>query len=187
MKATLEVFAAEGWSGFHFDLVAKRAGVHPTTIYRRWPTRGALIAAALAATPFRSLGGATPDTGSLRGDLHAFVNDLRAVLKVPRTRRIIRALDAAAGDPELAAAARNQYETRFAMVLSTVQRAIERGELSPDTNAELITHMFTGALRSQIIERQVNPPDRWFDELVEATIRAAGILPHRAPKSRPHA
>jgi len=174
MKATLEVFAAEGWPGFQIDLVAELAGVHKTTIYRRWPTRGALIAAALAATPFRSLGGSSPDTGSVRGDLRAFANDLRTVLKVPRTRRIIRALDAAGGDPELAAAARSQHETRFAMVLRTVQRAIDRRELPPTTDAELITLMFTGALRSQIIERQIDPPDVWFDALVDATLRAAG-------------
>ena len=173
MKATLEVLAAEGWSGFHLDLVAARAGVHRTTISRRWPTRGALIAAALTATPFRALGGAMPDTGSLRGDLHALASDLRTVLKVPRTRRIIRALDAAAADPELAAAARSQDEARFAIVLQTVQRAIDRGELPPTTDAELITLMFRGALRSKI-DRDIHPPDQWFDDLVDATLRAAG-------------
>src|SRR5262245_19167911 len=36
-----------GYRGFNIESVARRSGVHKTTIYRRWPTREALLVYAL--------------------------------------------------------------------------------------------------------------------------------------------
>src|SRR5688500_17300401 len=40
-----------GYAAFNVDVIAERTGIAKTTIYRRWPTKGALIAAAIDMTP----------------------------------------------------------------------------------------------------------------------------------------
>jgi AcrR family transcriptional regulator len=51
LSATRELLREVGYARFNVDLAAERAGIAKTTIYRRWPTRGALVAAAIDADP----------------------------------------------------------------------------------------------------------------------------------------
>src|SRR5690242_13674535 len=64
--AVMHVFWETGWSAFTLDAVARRAGVGREALYRRWPSKEALLLQALEAKgPL-----ARPiDTGTLRGDL----------------------------------------------------------------------------------------------------------------------
>src|SRR5688572_33420223 len=67
LEATLELLAERGYDGAEVPEVARRAGVHPTTVYRRWGTKSRLVGEALLerSRPLTP----TPDTGSLRPDL----------------------------------------------------------------------------------------------------------------------
>jgi AcrR family transcriptional regulator len=47
LEATRELLAEAGYAAFNVDTIAERTGIAKTTIYRRWPTKGALVAAAL--------------------------------------------------------------------------------------------------------------------------------------------
>ena len=79
--------------------VAARSGVAKTTIYRHWPDRPALILDT-ARQAFRHV--ATPDTGSLRGDLAAFFGSMvRADLSGRVGRMMPCLIDAASRDPEM--------------------------------------------------------------------------------------
>ncbi len=49
LRATRELLDEDGYAAFNVDIVAERTGIAKTTIYRRWPTKGALVAAAIAA------------------------------------------------------------------------------------------------------------------------------------------
>jgi AcrR family transcriptional regulator len=71
LDATLEVLAEVGYTSMTIDAVAQRAGSNRVLVYRVWDSKLALAADAL----FGSMGGAfeIPDTGSLEGDLRAFV------------------------------------------------------------------------------------------------------------------
>ena len=46
--ATLNELVASGYTQASIEAIAERAGVHKTTIYRRWRTKDRLIAEALA-------------------------------------------------------------------------------------------------------------------------------------------
>lgn len=46
-----QMLAAKGYRELTVDAVAERAGVAKTTVYRRWPSKGALVAAAVAPMP----------------------------------------------------------------------------------------------------------------------------------------
>lgn len=51
LRATRELLDEDGYAAFTVDVVAERTGIAKTTIYRRWPTRGALVAAAIDTPP----------------------------------------------------------------------------------------------------------------------------------------
>src|SRR5918996_1680041 len=71
LDAALVELARSGYAGFRMDGVASRARVNKTTIYRRWPTRAALVTALVdrMRTPLREK--PLPDTGQLEPDLVA--------------------------------------------------------------------------------------------------------------------
>jgi AcrR family transcriptional regulator len=48
LAVALELLREQGYRDLNVDEVAERAGVAKTTVYRRWPTKGALVAAAMA-------------------------------------------------------------------------------------------------------------------------------------------
>src|SRR5579859_2027958 len=75
-----DLLLSGGYAGFGLDEVADRVGVARTTLYRRWPTRDHLVAAAvalmLARVPVR-------DTGDLRTDLVRAVTAVAVQLRRP--------------------------------------------------------------------------------------------------------
>lgn len=50
LAVTLELLRASGYRDFNVDDVAARTGIAKTTIYRRWPTKEALVSAAVEPT-----------------------------------------------------------------------------------------------------------------------------------------
>lgn len=70
LAAALDVLRLDGYGGFTMSAVIKRSGTSSATVYRRWPTKQDLVAAALGSLSQEI---PTVDTGSLDGDLAAFV------------------------------------------------------------------------------------------------------------------
>src|SRR5438874_612246 len=68
--ATLAELADTGYMGLSIERVAKRARTSKAAIYRRWPARADLVAAAIGAVGERDHD-AIPDTGDIRTDLFA--------------------------------------------------------------------------------------------------------------------
>ena len=69
--ATMAELARVGFGGLTIEGVAKAANVNRTTIYRRWPSKSALLLAVLE--PGLQRFDHDPDTGSLGGDLLALM------------------------------------------------------------------------------------------------------------------
>src|SRR5688572_4371387 len=68
LTATGEELSRAGYAALRVEDVAARSGVNKTTIYRRWPNKAELVAAALREMTTQP---AAIDTGSLRDDLRA--------------------------------------------------------------------------------------------------------------------
>ena len=73
LAAAFDELAENGVAGTTIASVARRSGVHETTIYRRWATRENLLVEALLSRSADAI--PTPDTGSTRGDLLALARD----------------------------------------------------------------------------------------------------------------
>lgn len=172
LRAALEELAAVGWADFQVDAVAARAGVHKTTIYRRWPTRGALLAAALAATPFRALPGrAVPDTGTFPGDLEALLDDMGRVWAVERTRKVAKTLFAARHDPDIRAALAGYWDVQLDQITAVVAAAIERREIAATIDPRFVAEVFAGAVLLHIVELDAEVDPKWARQLRVAVLR----------------
>jgi AcrR family transcriptional regulator len=175
LRSTIEQLAVDGWADLRIEAVATRAGVHKTTIYRRWPTRGALVAAALAATPFRSLGSTSPDTGSLSGDVRALVDDFSRVWAEPRTKAVARTLTAARDDPEVGEVWSTYWRAQSDNMRPIIQRAVERGEADPGVDADFVAEMYLGTVFLHAVELQRALTRSWTDLLVDVVVAACQL------------
>jgi len=105
------------------EAVAARAGVHKTTIYRRWPTKERLVAAALGA----QAGGAIPipDTGTVSGDLLQLARQVTANICSPVGGGLVRVLISESGHPgEIAQIASLFWRGRFDLAGEIVRRGV---------------------------------------------------------------
>ncbi len=101
LAVALEMLREKGYRDLTVDAVAERAGVAKTTIYRRWPTKGALIAAAIAPIAPSATDDILRDAKAML-DLIAGVDDvevLRAV--VEKEHRRLRDVLGASADAAL--------------------------------------------------------------------------------------
>ncbi len=153
--AFFEELAEVGYGQLSVDSIVRRAGVGKAAIYRRWPTKNAMAVALISDVAVR--GDLVPDTGTLRGDLVALLNQLSAAMRHPLASRIIPAVVAEAGrDPELERVLRDTIEIpRRAGVADIVHRAIARGELPDDCDVELALDLIAGPLYwRQLVRRR---------------------------------
>lgn len=144
LDAALQILAERGYDGLTMEGVAERAGVAKTTVYRRWPTRTALVAALAEAftAPVRP-----PSTGTLKGDLQALLLDVTKALKAPHARRVIpRALADARDHAELDATLRPFWAARRQLTIDILRRGIERGDLNADIDLEIAADALYGPI-----------------------------------------
>lgn len=126
-RAVEELLAEGAADPLTVPVIAARAGVHPTTVYRRWGTLGELLAA-VAASRF-SGDVVVPDTGSLRGDLERWVADVAVDVADPDVLAIMRAAIGNAGEAGSSACVADRHVQLAAML----DRGREREGTAPDT------------------------------------------------------
>ena len=151
-------------------LVADRAGVAKTAVYRRWPNKGALLYEAVIG-PAESHP-EVPDTGAIRVDL---LNVLRANaegFRSPSRRGLVAALSAEAlRDGRLAEILRSQFFGRRAnAIVARVERAVDRGELAGSIDAGMVPVLMTGSLQYLWIVRGSALDDADLARVVDAVI-----------------
>jgi AcrR family transcriptional regulator len=96
--AVEELVAEKGSERVTIPMVAERAGVNPTTVYRRWPDAATMIndLATYRLDPDRPL----PNTGDLRSDIVAWAGEILKHYRRPINAAILRGGAAVAGDDE---------------------------------------------------------------------------------------
>jgi len=151
LRATVDLLADEGYGGVTMEGVAARAGVGKATVYRRWPTKSALVVDAVSAC--RESGWQPPDTGSAREDLLAFIRGFLHHLRTSDAGRVMPALvTELARNPELAVAFREGFvQPRRARVLEAVRRGVQRGEVRPDVDPELVADAVVALLMHRFL------------------------------------
>lgn len=172
VAATLAVVAEAGITNFTIDAVASRAGVGRATIYRRWPSKEALIVHAWASCVYDL---EIPDTGSLRGDLLALFTIENPHMPADLARRVLPQMIAAARvDPELTGTFQEIINERRKPSRVILERAVRRGELREDCDLALLQDVLVGPFYYRIVITD-EPIDRPVVERI-VDIVLAGVL-----------
>lgn len=144
MAATLQLLGQGGIAGVSIEAVAATAGVGKATIYRRWPSKEALVLHAMLLGTEQP---PTPDTGNLRGDLEAYLLDLVDRIRAFRHQDVLPHLVGAASyDPAVRSALTEYTRARQAPMRAVLQRAAGRGDLPPGTDPDVFIDATLGAI-----------------------------------------
>ena len=170
--AAVEVELAEhGYDGLTIDAVAARSGVHRTTVYRRWQSVAGLLVDLLRAGADDSWQPA--DTGSLEGDLIAVNREVHAALtERPSVTQAVIA--ASFRTPEAAKALTDFWSDRYARTAAVVRRAVDRGEISPDTDAHQLVMLATAPVYHQLVLLRLPMPRAAADQYARAAVASLG-------------
>lgn len=147
LAAAFDELAEKGAGAATVAGVARRSGVHETTIYRRWVTKEKLFVEAMLSRSADEI--PTPDTGSIRGDLLAVV---RAVIAYVTSPVGLAALHMASLTVDDQLDPRQAFWAgRVNALRPVVERGIARGELRPDTDAGLLLETLIAPLHSRLL------------------------------------
>src|SRR5215469_10237440 len=122
-QATLTELAHHGYADLSFDAIAAKAGVHKTTIYRRWRTRDQLVAAAFMDNAARQL--EVADTGNTDHDAGVLARSVAATLSQPVIAAAVRATVSLSAPEIRGEIARRFWASRQAAFCLQIERAIE--------------------------------------------------------------
>jgi AcrR family transcriptional regulator len=136
LRATYELLGETGYQGLRVDAVAARAQASKATLYRHWPTKAELVGDAVRYC--KAVEEALPDTGSLRGDLVAWFDEIAETLSGEEGAVLAGLFVALHTEPELAGQLRSLRDSKIPHAAAVLDRAVERGELRPGADAALI-------------------------------------------------
>lgn len=141
--AAVSLLDERGYVGLTVEDVAMRAGVSKSAIYRRWSNKAELVFDS-AVHPLDL--GAPDDTGALQSDLAAVLTAIVDALTRPGASAAVTGLLADVhANPELADRLLGPVVAAERAVLVTVlDRAVQRGELSRRPDPELVHALLLG-------------------------------------------
>ncbi|MFF7638312.1 TetR/AcrR family transcriptional regulator [Kitasatospora sp. NPDC008050] len=137
LDATFELAVRNGYPKLTIEAIAAAAGVGKPTIYRWWPSKGAL---ALESINER-MGTATdfPDTGDVVADLAGQIDNVVRLFNSDVGAVYRGVIAEAQGDPKVAAAVRETItEPRTRQCRARLDRAVAAGQLRADIPARLM-------------------------------------------------
>ncbi|MFJ1808118.1 MULTISPECIES: TetR/AcrR family transcriptional regulator [unclassified Streptomyces] len=160
-----------GMGAFTIEAVAERAGVSKTTIYKWWPSKGALALDGYFHAVEPAL--AFPDSHDLEADLTA---QLRAFVRVltgtPAGRVIAELIGQAQTDPELSAALLERYSgPRRELAVQRMRRAQADGQLRPDVDPEVLVDQLWGACYHRLLMPGLPVTEEFATSLIANLLR----------------
>jgi AcrR family transcriptional regulator len=167
--SALELLADIGYDRITIDKIAAHAGAGKATIYRRWSGKAELIVDALmcqkGAIPV------APDTGSLRGDLSALIDQSDLEEDRLDSQVMIGLVSALPHDAELRDVFRSQLIEPHTAVLAIVfDRAVERGEIRPVDDMEMIVSILPALVFHRLLVSAAVPDRAFFESIVEGVL-----------------
>jgi AcrR family transcriptional regulator len=172
LQATGEELNRVGYANLRVDEVAERAGVNKTTIYRRWPTKAALVSDTLDShfQTERPL----PETGNLRGDILDYLTNMVTLAKTSMWRGILSTLSGRT-DPEVETVARKLYLRERSFRTRLVQRGIDRGELPRAVDAQLIGDIFSAPILRRLLTFGEDVERAYIESVVDIALSGAAV------------
>jgi AcrR family transcriptional regulator len=171
LTAALDLAAEVGYRKLSIEAIAARAGAGKQTIYRWWPSKGAVLFDALLALS-GDVDGDLPDTGDLAADLKLVLAATVDELNNPRYSEPMRALTVEIlENAELAATYRERLEAPVReMKKRRLRAAQDAGQLDPGTDLDLAVDLIWGPLQNRWLFREGPLTTAFTDALVDTAL-----------------
>ncbi|HXM56253.1 MAG TPA: TetR/AcrR family transcriptional regulator [Candidatus Dormibacteraeota bacterium] len=169
LRAAAQLLAERGVRRMSMEAIAVAAKVSKATIYRRWPSKDALVMDLIA----RAAGddddeGWLPAQMDARSELQRWVREGLAAERSPRGAALRHLLRRAAEDPALAASlvrrTLRSHRERFAAI---VERGVRTGQIRPHVDAATLLDLLSGP----VLYRQLIEPDAHAERDPDALAR----------------
>ncbi|GAB7188602.1 TetR/AcrR family transcriptional regulator [Kitasatospora sp. Ki12] len=161
-QAVIDLLSASGGAELTIPAIAQHAGVNHTSVYRRWGSREALLADVVTTRLERDW--PLDDTGTLRGDLIAWVRAGVASIRTTEGRLLVRAVALSMpSGPDAQADRAQHFRRRLHAVERIRERATARGETPPPLESildQLVAPLYLRAIFG------IEPPASGYPELL---------------------
>jgi AcrR family transcriptional regulator len=164
------MLADGGYAGFRLDALASRAGVAKTTILRRWPSKAAVAVAAVERLALQTID--IPESGTLRGDLHALLTSAKTVFTDGPGGFVPRLIRESGPHPEITNLLDTVIHTRRLAYRRVLGRAVARHELDPDVDQDLLIDLLVGPIWTRLLITRDPITKTLIDQIVDAIVRA---------------
>ncbi|MDL4817226.1 TetR/AcrR family transcriptional regulator [Actinomadura opuntiae] len=149
--------------------IARRAGVSKQTLYRWWSSPAQILLEALneGAEQIAPL----EETGDLEADLRRFAHSSILGARGPVARLLTTLMAEAQRDPAFGKAFRAGFLAhRRSIMLSLLNRAADRGDISPDADLDLAVEAFYGTLWYRLLSGSGPIDEHFADDLTRLTL-----------------
>ncbi|MBM7495167.1 AcrR family transcriptional regulator [Micromonospora luteifusca] len=170
MRTTLELAQEVGYAKLSIEGVAARSGVGKHTIYRRWPSKGALFLDAVLTSGEPGLD--YPDTGDIVADLRQQIRAAVDLLGQPPQGPLFRALlGEAQHDPMVAAALNERFiRPQAERTVARLRKAQQQGQLSPDFDLDVAMAILSGPLYFRFLITQEPLTHEYVERVLDALL-----------------
>jgi AcrR family transcriptional regulator len=166
--------AGVGYEALSLTAVAREAGTTRQALYRRWPTKAALAAAALEMTADAGPAASSPDP---LADLVAELTDFRRGVSMPGRLSLVGTMLQDSTAPALRARYQAQViAPRRARLLGILRRARQLGLIDPEADLEVAITLCTGSWYARALAG-LEPPENWPRRTATLVWRAVGGSP----------
>lgn len=171
LRATSQLINEVGLRAMTTDEIASRSGVSKATIYKWWPTKYAVaVEAFLSQMDAQS---ADPDTGSAREDFRRTLRGLMRFYRSKNGRAYAQLVGEAQFDPRIGKELREHLiGSRRQVMRAILKRGVERGELSPDVDAEVAIDLIFGPAMYRLVAGHAPLNNASADAIVDTAMRA---------------
>lgn len=161
LDATAALLVERGYDHLTIEGIAATAGVGKQTIYRWWPTKGAVVAECLLEGKLLADRLVLPDTGDIREDLTTWLGAIFALLETSQGESILRSLIAAAAEHAEVGRRLRDSLSGSTSVSGRLERAIGTvPNLPPGAPVEQIAEALIGAVLLRALSRSpIQPGD----------------------------
>ena len=177
LEATIDTLLTQTVDDLSIAEVARRAGVHETSVYRRWGSKANLILNAALSRVRVEL--PLPDTGSLRGDLLALLHAVAAFEASPFVEAVLR-LNAGEDTPEVGANRARVWVEADALIGTVLDRAEARGELPVGIDRRLALETLIGPLQVRLLLSREPFDDAYPEQIVDVVLGGLAAVAPRA-------
>ncbi|MFJ4839930.1 TetR/AcrR family transcriptional regulator [Streptomyces sp. NPDC088746] len=177
MRTTLDLGQELGYAKLSIEAIAARAGVGKHTIYRRWPSKGALLLDSLLSLGESALD--YPDTADVVADLRKQIYETVDLLATAPLRPLFQALVGEAQfDPGVARALNERFIAPQAdKTVARLEAAREQGQLAPDFDLDLAMAVLSGPLYFRLLITQEPVTHAYVDRTLDALFAGMGPRP----------